>query len=117
MPYSSQKSRTSTGYSRAIANVAASQTDSSIVSAVTGKRIIVHQAFYNCGDTATDLTFNTKGAGAGTAISSLIENGSNRGEVLPFSEVGWFETVAGEGLTVTTGAGSATGINIVYSIL
>lgn len=99
---------------RAFANVAASQTDSSIVAAVSGKVIRVLAMVAVAGGTATNLTFNTKPAGAGTAISPLFANGINGGEVLPFNPSGWFETNSGEGLTVTTGAGSTTGILVVY---
>jgi hypothetical protein len=99
----------------AFANVAASATDSSIVSAVASKKLRVLAAYAVAGDTTgSDLTFNTKPAGAGSAITALFNNAANGGEVLPFSPVGWFETVAGEGLTVTTGAGSTTGIGVVY---
>lgn len=97
------------------ANVAQSQTDSQIVAAVTAKKIRVLGAFATCGATATNLTFNSKGGGAGVAISPVLQNGINGGEVLPFSPVGWFETVAGEALTVTTGAGSTTGLLVVYA--
>jgi hypothetical protein len=34
--------------------------------------------------------------------------------LLPYNPVGWFETVSGQGLSATTGAGSTTGIQIVY---
>ncbi len=98
----------------AFANVAASQTDSSIVSAVAAKKIRVLSAYAVAGGTATTLTFNSKPAGAGSAISALFANGANGGEILPYSPIGWFETVAAEGLTVTTGAGSTTGIGVVY---
>lgn len=98
----------------ALANVAASQTDASIVAAVAGKKIRVMQVFALAGATATTLVFNSKPAGAGVAISPTMANGINGGEVLPFSPMGWFETVAGEGLTVTTGAGSTTGILVGY---
>ena len=100
----------------AFANVAASQTDSSLIAAVTGKKIVVHQLLALAGGTATTLTLNTKGAGAGTAISPLLANGANGGEVLPYSKVGWLKTTTSEALTATTGAGSATGILIGYSL-
>lgn len=98
----------------AFANVAQSQTDSSIVAAVSGKVIRVVAATAVAGGTATNLTFNSKGSGAGTAISPLYANGINGGEVLPFNPSGWFETTSGEALTVTTGAGSTTGILVTY---
>jgi hypothetical protein len=98
----------------AFANVAAAQTDSNVVTAVANKKIRVLQTHVVTGATATNITFNSKPAGAGTAISSLAANAANGGSVRPFSPIGWFETVAGEGLTVTTGAGSTTGIEVVY---
>jgi hypothetical protein len=102
---------------RAFDNVAASQTDDVLVAAVAGYRIRVLQLYALAGDTATALTFNSKGAGAGTAISPLLANGINGGEVLPFNPHGHFETSPGEGLTVTTGAGAATGIGLQYILV
>ena len=100
----------------AIANIAASQTDSNIVTAVTSKKIRVVAVVSQAGATATVLTFNSKpaGAGAGAAISPTFQNGINGGEVLPYNPKGWFETVAGQGLTATTGTGSTTGILVQY---
>lgn len=97
-----------------LANVAASQTDSNIVTAVTAKKIRVLGVIVLTAATATNVTFNSKGAGAGTAISALFACGANNGFALGFNPVGWFETAAGEALTVTTGAGSTTGFQIVY---
>lgn len=99
---------------RAFANVAAGQTDAPIVAAVASKKIRVLAWFSWCGGTATTLTFNTKPAGAGTAISPLIANAINGGQSPPVSDHGWFQTAAGEGLTATTGAGSTTGIMVLY---
>lgn len=99
---------------KAFANVAASQTDSSIVAAVALKAIRVVSCFMVTGATATNVTFNSKGSGAGTAITSLIADAANGGAVLNYNPEGWFSTVPGEALTVTTGAGSATGINVSY---
>jgi hypothetical protein len=96
------------------ADVAASQTDAEIVEAVAGKKIRVLAFFAVCGATATILTFNSKGAGAGVAISPNLANGANGGEVVGPNPWGWFETAVGEALTATTGAGSATGIQVVY---
>lgn len=95
-------------------NVTAGQTDASVVAAVAGKKIVVLQLFAITAGTATDLTFNTKGAGAGTAISPTIPNGARGGEVLPYSKIGWFETNKGEALTVTTGSGATTGLMVAY---
>lgn len=98
----------------AFANVAASQTDSNLVTAVSSKKIRVLALYMVSGGTATNVTINSKPAGAGAAISALIANAANGGAVLAFNPVGWFETVSGEALTATTGAGSTTGIGVVY---
>lgn len=105
------------GQNFALANIAASQTDSSLVSASSGYKIRVIALAMVSGGTATNVTFNTKPAGSGTAISCLFANGANGGAVLPLNDAGWFETNVGEGLSVTTGAGSTTGIQVVYQLV
>lgn len=107
---------------RAVANVAAASTDSVLVAAVAGtnqvgKAIRVHAVIASSGAVATAITFNSKGSGAGTAISPTFQNGINGGEVLAHCASGWFETNPGEALTVTTGAGSTTGILVLYSLV
>ena len=99
---------------RAFANVSASQTDSVLVAGVAGR--IIRVLFWDAvaGATATDLTFNTKGSGNGVAITQKYANGINGGEVENVNPLGWFETNPGESLTVTTGAGSTTGIKVGY---
>ena len=99
------------------ANVAASQTDSSVVAAVSAKEILVLGFRVMAGGTATDITFNSKGAGAGVAISEAFQCGANGGQAGAFSPVGHFKTVAGEALTVTTGAGSTVGVGVVYTLV
>ncbi len=94
-----------------VANVAASATNSTVIAAVTGKKLRVLAAAFVAGDTATALTF---GSAASAAISCLFANAANGGASLAFSPTGWFETVAGEALTATTGTGSTTGIQLVY---
>ncbi len=96
---------------RAFLNQAASGTNQTLVAAVALKKIRVLAAVFVAGGTATALTFNSATAGA---ISCLFANAANGGATLPFNPSGWFETVAGEALTVTTGAGSTTGIQITY---
>jgi len=101
----------------AIANVAASQTDASLVTAVAGKIIRVVLFRLHTGASATTVTFNSKPAGAGTAISETFACGANGGRADGFSPVGHFETAAGEGLTVTTGSGATTGIGVKYVVV
>lgn len=104
------------GSATAIANVAQSQTDSSVIAAQTGKKIVVTGVAFVAGGTATTAVFNSKGSGAGTAISPTFANAANGGAVLPFHAKGWFVTNSGEALTVTTGAGSTTGIIVTYEL-
>lgn len=98
----------------AFANVSAASTDAALVAAVANRRIKVISMAVVCGATATNITFNTKPAGAGSAITPAFQNAANGGEILPFNEGGWFETSVGEGLSCTTGAGSTTGVLLSY---
>lgn len=99
-------------------SVAASQTDSNLVTAVSNRRIRVHALIINQGDTtASAVTFNSKGSGAGTAITPALKTSANGSFVVTENTGGWFQTNIGEGLTVTTGAGSTTGIIVSYSIV
>lgn len=109
----------------AFGNVAAATTDGALtlgdgsgaLAAVAGKKIRVVAVFALAGGTATTLTFNSKGSGAGTAASAAFACGANGGFVLPYNPLGWFETNASENLTVTTGAGSTTGLQVVYGLI
>jgi len=92
------------------ANIAASQTASELVAAVPGKKIRVLACAFVCGATGTNATLNS----ASTAISCLFANAANGGAVLPLNPLGWMETSEGEALTLTTGAGSTTGIQVIY---
>lgn len=103
------------GYAKV--NVNASTTDGAVVAAVAGKKIRVLALAARAGGTATTSTFNTKPTGGGTAISATFANAVNDGIVLPHNPYGWFQTNSGEGLSVTTGAGSATGIQVVYTLV
>lgn len=103
--------------SSTFANVAASQTDSVLVAGVANRIIVVVLFRLHAGGTATNVTFNSKGAGAGTAISETFACGANGGRADGFIPIGHFETAEGEALTVTTGSGSTTGIGIKYVLV
>lgn len=90
--------------------VVASDTDEELVALVASKKIRVLALAAQCGGTATDITFES----STTTRKHKIPAGVNGGQVLPFNPVGWFETAAGESLTVTTGAGSSCDISGVY---
>lgn len=95
-------------------NVAAASTDANIVTAVASKRIRVLSVRLSSSTVATNITFNTKPGGAGTAISETFQLGVNATESYDLNQHGHFQTSVGEGLTVTTGAGSTTGVGITY---
>jgi predicted aconitase with swiveling domain len=96
-------------------NIAAGTTDSSLVAAVTGYKIRILAVLLNHGDTTPSaVTFNSKSGGAGTAISPLLKGPANGGFVVPYSKQGWWESISGEGISVTTGAGSTTGVTVLY---
>jgi hypothetical protein len=98
--------------------VAASATDSVLVAASGNSKIRVVSAVINHGDTTPSaVTFNSKGSGAGTARTPALKGPANGGFVLPENESGWFETLPGEGLTVTTGAGSTTNLLVTYDLV
>ena len=67
--------------------------------------------------TASTLTFNSKPAGARSAVFPSLKAAANGTVVLfDLTRSGWFETTRGEGLTVTTGACSTTAIAVVYEV-
>lgn len=106
------------GRDNAYDSIAASTTDSVLIAAVTGKKIRVLSFLINQGDTTPSaVTFNSKGGGAGTAIFPAIKYAANGGTNPPLLDGGWFETNVSEGLTVTTGAGSTTGVVVVYTLV
>ena len=108
------------------ANVAASQIDANIISAKDSTIFRVIGGFVVVAGTAMNVTFNSKGTGAGTAITSIIPCGINGGLLMPSPSqdnsgeppFGYFDTIKGQGLTVTTGAGaSIVGVTVRYTEL
>ena len=103
------------GRKNAFDSIAASQTDSVLVAAIPGRRIRVCAFIINHGDTTpSSVLFNSKGAGAGTAIFATLKYGANGGTTSPEVRPGWFQTNVGEALTVNTGVGSATGVGVLW---
>lgn len=100
---------------KGFANIAASQTDGAVVAAIAAKIIRVLAVIISAGATPSTVIFNTKPAGAHTAISMTFQPAANGGAVLPFCAAGWFDTASGDALTATTGAGGTTGIQVVYA--
>ena|SRR5690242_9639096 len=104
-------------------NLAASTTDGAFTigtlpSALAGAKVAVYGVAINHGDTtASSVTFNSKPSGAGTAITCALKASPNGGFVMNPGSEPWFTTNKGEGLTVTTGAGSTTGIQVIWKYL
>lgn len=92
------------------ADVAGGTSSAEVVAAVPTKKIRVLALAFVCGPVATDATFKSNT----TAISPTFQNAANAGAVLNHNPLGWFETVAGEALNLTTGSGSQTGVQVVY---
>ena len=100
---------------RALVSIASGTTDGACVTAVSGKRIRVLSAVVVPGAAVTVVTFNTKPAGAGTAISAAMSLAASTAHNLILNPHGHFQTSSGEGLTITTSAsGVATGVHITY---
>lgn len=102
---------------KAFANINAGTTDGAIITAVATRILRIVSVACVAAGTATNITFNSKSGSAGTAITCLFANGANGGEVLPYNPKGWFDTNQGEGLTATTGGGSATGVLVNYFLV
>lgn len=106
----------------ATATIDPSTTDGNIITAKPSYRFRVVGGFVVAGGTATNVTFNSKGTGSGTAISSTIYCGANGGLAMPSPPqiasgeppFGYFQTNVGEGLSATTGSGTTVGISVVY---
>lgn len=96
------------------ANINAGTTDGAVITAVPGYVLLIVSFRVMAGSVATDATFNSKPGGSGTAISEKFACGANGGQMGPFQPVGHFKTSAGEGLSLTTGAGSAVGVGGAY---
>lgn len=108
------------------ADVAASTTDGTLtnpitgsaLAAVAGQKIRVYAAFVVGDDTATDVTFTSNPAsGSSTDISPTLAFGASSGISLPYNSRGWFETLPGENLGVSTSAGGTVGVHVVYEYL
>ena len=85
-------------------------TDGVVVAAVATKKIRVLSAAYSATVADSTAVFNSKPAGAGVAISNIFYNKLETLGVLPYSPSGWFETTAGEGLSLTATTGTVAGI-------
>ncbi len=97
----------------AYATINASTTDATFtrddgtgLAGVSGFIIRVLGALVVAGSTASSLRFNTKGSGAGTAISPDFPTGVNGGFSVPATAIGIMKTNSGENLTANSGGGT-----------
>jgi hypothetical protein len=93
-------------------SLAASTTDGALVTAVAGRKIRITSLVVAPG-ASTTVTLNSKSGGAGTAITPPFTVQAN----LPPNPDGWFESIVGEGLTITTSAGAASGVTVNYTFV
>lgn len=105
---------TSSGF----ASVATASTDAVLVSAPAAPlRIRVLGVALTQGTAAGAVTFNSKGAGAGTAVSAAFLPAISTTFVLPAGDTPWFVCKPGEGLTVTTGTTTtAVPVHVAYDL-
>ncbi len=96
------------------ANVAAGG-DTTLVALDPDKVIAVFALAMVCGATATDITFNSDVGSDADPISCLFANAVRGGAVLPNVGAPWFVTEKGGALTATAGAGSTTGMQLLYA--
>ena len=91
----------SRGQKYAKISIAAGVTDGPLVPAVTGMKIrVLALAATQTADGAATMEFNS----ASTPLTGEIASVTQTSLVMPFSPAGWFETAAGEALTLTTAA-------------
>lgn len=82
--------------------------DNTLVAAVTGKKIRVHQLAL-IGSAAVTVRFES--GASGTALTGQMQFAANGGFVLPFSPMGWFETASDALLNMElNGATSVDGV-------
>lgn len=81
-----------------------------VVPAQAGQRIVVLQV---CVITSNTNNVNFAGTITGP-LSATMPLASNGGFVLPYSELGWFQTAIGEDLQINMTAGFQTGVQVVW---
>lgn len=96
---------------RIVATVASGSTDAVLLPAESGVKFRL-LSLTAVAPVATPLTLNTKGSGAGTPVSPALP-GSSGGPCPAWGHnpQGWLETLPGEALTATTGAGGALAVH------
>lgn len=83
---------------------------STVVAAQGGQRIRVLQLCVITGG-ANNVKFQSNGTTDLTALFPLAQNG---GFVMPYSDIGWFNTAIGESLTINMTGAVSTAIQLVW---
>ena len=86
--------------------------DTTILAAVTGKKIAVH-GYVLVNDTA-DATYEFEDGLSGTGLSGLIQTKIDEPVVVPFSPVAWFIGTAATLLNLVASVGTVTG-HLIYA--
>ena len=82
-----------------------------VVAAVASKKIRILGGFIVC---TSAVSVNFQSHTTTTTKTGTMPFGANGGVAIPFSPVGWFETVAGEALDINLGGAVAVGGQLVY---
>ena len=90
---------------------AATSGNNTLVSAVSGKKIRVVQAFLVAAGT---VNTRFESAADGTALTGQMNLVANTGYVIPFSVLGWFETASGQLLNLELSAAISVDGCLVY---
>lgn len=101
---------------RANFSVAPAQTDSALIAAQgAGLKVYVVGFDLHAGSTPAAFQFNTKPAGAGSAVSPVYHQVANGQKAVMMPNLApLFSTNANEGLSVTTGAGAGNSVGTVW---
>jgi hypothetical protein len=100
----------------AFVNGVGAATDTAVVAAVPGRAIRVIGGYVSAGAAVSSVQFNTKPAGAGTAIAGLI-NLAVSGTVVLSPDARYCQTNSGEGLTVTTVGTGPASVHVIYQLV
>jgi hypothetical protein len=86
--------------------------DTTLVAAVTGKKIRVLACVLSMSGTSVTIRFES-GTG-GTALTGQMTPAQGGGFVMPFNPVGWFETASGDLLNLELGGAQSVDGVLVY---
>ena len=89
----------------------ATSPDTTIISAVSGKKLRIVSLFLVSAGT---VTTRFESGADGAKLTGQMTLTANSGFVLPYNPVGWFETVAGQALSLELSAGVSVDGSLTY---